>query len=253
MRTSRFLIVVAACALLGHAVVSADVDPKKLNKANKMVQKGERAMKSGNLPSAKEAFQGAVDLVSSFPNAQIGLGQIAMHEKRFDEALGHYRKAQAGYNEHGRLLLDLQAKRYNNAQRDILELHDAIQELERNAGGTGELPPQSRHYRSVLENQISTLEAIQPPRHDDSADMAPGEIYFYIGNALFQAGKTEEAVTAWETCREKSPKFPMVYNNLALAYWRAGRLDDAKASLAKAEELGFPVNPQFKADLAAAS
>jgi hypothetical protein len=45
----------------------------------------------------------------------------------------------------------------------------------------------------------------------------------------------------------------MVHNNLALAYWKAGRLVDAKASLARAEELGFPVHPQFKADLHGAS
>ena len=55
------------------------------------------------------------------------------------------------------------------------------------------------------------------------------------------------------TCAAKSPKFSMVQNNLTVAYWKKGRFDDAKRALARAQELGFPVNPQFKTDLEQAS
>jgi len=41
-----------------------------------------------------------------------------------------------------------------------------------------------------------------------------------------------------------------VHNNLAVAYWQAGRLEEAQAEVVKVEEAGMSVNPQFKADLA---
>lgn len=42
----------------------------------------------------------------------------------------------------------------------------------------------------------------------------------------------------------------MVHNNLAIAYHGMGRSAQAREHLARAEELGFPVNPQFKEELA---
>ncbi len=81
----------------------------------------------------------------------------------------------------------------------------------------------------------------------------PGEFHFYVGNAMFQLGRVDGAVESWERCRDAKPRFAMVYNNLALAYWKQGRLDDAVAALDKAGELGFPVNPDFRADLTRAS
>jgi Flp pilus assembly protein TadD len=64
--------------------------------------------------------------------------------------------------------------------------------------------------------------------------------------------RDEEALEAWETCVREDPSFSLVYNNLAVAYWKAGRLDEARAALTKAEELGVQVNPEFKAALAGA-
>ena len=56
----------------------------------------------------------------------------------------------------------------------------------------------------------------------------------------------EQAVEAFESCIVKNPELSAACNNLALAYWRVGRLDDARRRLAKAEQLGIPVNARFK-------
>ena len=55
----------------------------------------------------------------------------------------------------------------------------------------------------------------------------PGELHFYIGNALFNMNRLDEALEAWETCARMTPRFSLVYNNLAVAYWKKGRLDRA--------------------------
>ena len=99
-----------------------------------------------------------------------------------------------------------------------------------------------------MQNTILQLQAIDPPDPDELMS-APGEVYFYIGYALYQLDRSTEALAAWETCREKSPKFALVHNNLALIYMRLGRLEQARESIERAQELGFPVHPQFKADL----
>ena len=43
--------------------------------------------------------------------------------------------------------------------------------------------------------------------------------------------------------------FAPLQNNLAVAYWMQGRLDDAWSSLRRAEALGFKVNSSFRAEL----
>jgi len=73
---------------------------------------------------------------------------------------------------------------------------------------------------------------------------APGEVWFQIGNAQFRLGRLDEAIVSWETCAKKSPKFAQVHVNLAVAYWKQGRFDEARKALARATELGFPVNPR---------
>ena len=135
----------------------------------------------------------------------------------------------------------------------IATIEDQIQHLASQTGGGASGGGSAAGGMAAVDiakmrNQQEQLRAIQPP-DPESATVAPGEIFFYIGNARYQLGQREEAMKAWETCRERSPDFAMVYNNLALVYMQAGRLEEARSSLATAEELGFPVNPQFKQQL----
>ena len=96
--------------------------------------------------------------------------------------------------------------------------------------------------------QIETLENLPPPTKETATE-PPGELDFHVGNALARLGRWEAAIEAFESCIRKSPEFPAAYNNIALAYWRMERIEDARNSLVKAEALGFAVNPRFKADL----
>ena len=158
--------------------------------------------------------------------------------------MSHYQLARKGYAEIGAALLDIQSKRYNATADQISSLQDSINSL----SSTPNPSPQLSLQISQLENAIAQLQAVQPPDRSN-VGQPPAEIYFYIGNAQFRMGMLEDAVASWERCVELNPKYAMVYNNLALAYWQQNKLDEARASLATAEELGFPVNPQFKKDV----
>jgi tetratricopeptide (TPR) repeat protein len=226
--------------LTGLAVITAD----ELGRAAHYHRRGVQALLREDLAKARRNFERALEEIPRFPSAHIGLGQIAMAEQEFELALAHFEQARAGFEELGESLLDLESKRYAEAQNRIALIEDQIRHLQSQGVAGGMLQIKINEMQST----ISRLQAIDPP-DPDKATEAPGEVYFHIGNALFELERPSEALEAWETCREKNPKFAMVYNNLALVYMQLGRLEHARKNMAKAEDLGFPVNPQFKQDL----
>lgn len=227
-----------------------DVDPQVVRKAGALYTKGERALQSGNVDKARDLFEKAVDTLPEFPQAHLGLGHIAMSENRFEDALNEYRRARDGYPNIGNALFEIQGKRYSDSQRQITEFQDSINQL-RNAAAGPSAPRDAELRISQLENAISRLQSIQPPDRGRAGDV-PAEVYFHIGNAQFRLGRATEALDSWTRCTETDPGFAMVHNNMAIALAQSGKLDEAREHLARAEELGFPVNPQFKEELAAA-
>jgi tetratricopeptide (TPR) repeat protein len=228
--------------LCGAALAS--VSSQELARAAKLSNKGVRALRTGRVEKAREAFEAALRVIPDFPGARIGMGQIAMSEADFELALEQFEIARDGYRELGEDLLDIEARRYAEAQRQINALQDSILHLQTRitAGSMVQIQIQE------MSNRITQLQAIAPPGKN-SAGEPPGEIYFHIGNALFQLGRTAEALEAWETCRDRNPAFALVHNNLAHAYVRMERFETARDSLDKAEELGFPIDPLFKQEL----
>lgn len=240
MQRTRGIRIAVACVVLAAAPgLAAD---RSLKGAQAECKKGEQALRSGDPAQAKQRFEKCRDAAPGYPAAELGLGHLAMAEKRFADALAFYQGAEAGYTKYGAELKDAETKRYAETQSQIASLRDSINQLNAPATTAGD----SALQISKLQNAIQQLEAIQPPRDDGGV---PGEVYFYIGNAQFQLGKLDDAIRSWETCVERSDQFAMVHNNLALAYWKTGDLERAVTNLGLAEKEGFPVNPQFKTDL----
>jgi len=246
---SRITLSLLALGVLSISV-EAGVSPVQIKRASSLTIKGDRALKRGDFDSASIMFRKALDRLAYYPDAHLGLGQLAMTEGRFEDALEHFTRAHDGFVELGAALLNVRAKRYASAQSEIGKLRDRLDRLSSFSDSETPGPWYSNVDQQLASARakIRELEGIQSPNPHDAAE-PPGEIYFHIGNALFRLGRTDEALTAWETCRRKTPDYPIVYNNLALAYWQAGRIDEAAEHLARAEALGFPVHPQFKADL----
>jgi tetratricopeptide (TPR) repeat protein len=229
----------------------AEIETKALRKAGKLAQQGERSLRSGDLPGASKKFDEALEVLPDFPPALIGTGHISMRRGDYASALRSYELAKGGYAELGLAMLQVESKRYADAQTQITQLQDSISQLQGAAAG-GSPPAQASNQIAQLENAVSQLQAVGPP-DPDSADEPPAEIDFYIGNAQFRLQQLDDAVSSWEACAAANPSFPMVHNNLALGYWQQGKLELAQQSLDRAEELGFPVNPSFKSDLAKAA
>jgi tetratricopeptide (TPR) repeat protein len=211
-------------------------------------------MQTEDRARAEQLYRKALAAVPGFPEAHLGLGHLALGAKNPAQALAEYEAAREGYIVMGDAVQELQAQRYRDAQRGKQEIRDAIREAGRSASRTDPASPRNpgedaRRYISQLEDQLRQLDAITPPTQQASKDVPP-EILFHLGNAQFRLDRMEEARQSWEACAAAHPDFPVVHNNLAVVYWKLGRLEDAKRSLARAKALSFPVNPEFEASLA---
>jgi tetratricopeptide (TPR) repeat protein len=233
---------------LGSSGGSADDDPtpRKLRQAAALTDKAEKHLAAGSLGKARQLYDKALSVSPGFPDAQLGLGHLAMRDRRFEDALEAFHSAEDGFLEMSHALLTFERETRDRVRQRIGQLERRVQYLQQQA----ERRPnrETQLQLSITENELRRLEALPPP--DDAAtSKVPPEIHFFIGNALMNLAREDEAVTAWETCAREHPGFPLVYNNLAVAYWKAGRKDEARAALAKAEHLGLQVNPEFKAAL----
>jgi len=239
-----------ALGLAHHQLTAAPATPRDLQRAASECQEGTKLLMSGDVARAKDRFGKALGLVATYPDAHLGMGHVAMREGRYEDALKEYQQARDGYQELGESILDLQAKRYTETQRTIATLRDNLRNMtSQNAQENARVQPtQLEREVAATEDQIRRLEAVQMPSRDNPTE-PPGEIYFHMGNAQFRLDRNDDAIASWETCAAKSPKFGMVHNNLAVVYWKKGRFDDARGAIAHAKQLGFPVNPQFQADL----
>jgi Flp pilus assembly protein TadD len=241
-------VIAVFCSARAASAVPATA--RDLQRSMAACSEGTRLLVANDVAKAKESFTKALTFVPTYPDGHLGMGHVLLREGKFQEALDEYMKARDGYQELGEALLDIQAKRFNDTQRTIATLRDNVRNLQSSQTQNSTRADPSRIDREIAttEDQIRRLEAVQMPMKDKPTE-APGEIYFHMGNAQLRLDRVDDAIASWETCAQKSPTFSMVQNNLAVAYWKKGRFDDARRALARATELGFPVNPQFKADL----
>src|SRR4030095_12078401 len=95
----RWLRVVAILVTATTTVAASDIQDRELRRAIAEANRGASALEKGNVKKAKESFQKALAAVPGFPNGHLGLGHIAMRERRFDEALSEFLAAEEGYRD----------------------------------------------------------------------------------------------------------------------------------------------------------
>jgi tetratricopeptide (TPR) repeat protein len=261
----RYVAMAAAAgmALIGWAGVRADdSNARTIQIAMGLAQRGLASLEKGNTARAREDFEKSIVKYPGLPEAHIGLGHLAMRERRFEDALEEYRRAQQCHRELSGLILELSTDRYAKSREELTRLRIITGQLDMAAArseggggdsgtmtGSGKSEGQIQRERTEVDRQIAELETMDAP-NPTTAKEPPARLYFFEGNALFDLQRVDDAITAWEEAARRDPKFAPVQNNLAVAYWRKGRLADAQAALDRAVGLGFQVNPSFRDDLA---
>jgi tetratricopeptide (TPR) repeat protein len=248
-RAIRCAWAVVGLALALGGAESATPGRRELTKAEKLYQDGLEKEKKGDVQGARTDFLEALKVYPDYGVAQLELGKLLLAEKKFPEAVDALKKAEEIFTRTADERRKAAMKNYQDAQREIVQQQEQIRALQNPGPITNKMnETQITTEINSREDRVKQLQAIPQPSERDF-QKAPGDLYFYLGNAYLREDRLDEALTAWETCRDLMPTFPPVYNNLAFAYWKRGRIDEARAALAKAEELGAPVNPEFKAKL----
>jgi tetratricopeptide (TPR) repeat protein len=231
---------------------------RDLRQAIGFAQRGLSALQKGNVARAREDLERAVSKIPSLPDAHAGLGHLAMREKRFEDALREYRLAETGSKDMISFRVVLESERFSRSrdelqhlraeQVQLTQLSSRSETLDGNNTSVVMNSGQIERERTEIEGRIRTLETMSPPKPDTTYE-PPADVLFFQGNALFNLKRTDEAIHVWESAAKRMQTFAPIQNNLAVAYWMQKRLDDAWASLRRAEALGFKVNASFRAEL----
>jgi len=251
----RLLVTAMLIAAAAAPAAASEADARAYRQALIYAQRGMAALEKGNARRAEQEFRDAIEKSPQLPEAHLGLGHIAMSEKRFEDALREYRFAEDGHEELASLRMVLEGERYARSRDEIQRLRDerGVQSQSvypANASGAASSANVGQIEREIaeLDGRIQALDSMPTPA-PKAADETPAIYRFHEGAALFNLKRTDEAIAVWESAAKSDPKFAPVYNNLAVAYWSRGRLDEAKAALDRADSLGFKVNPSFRSDL----
>jgi tetratricopeptide (TPR) repeat protein len=246
-------VALAAAVLCSAVAPSSAATPSatEMRQADRHCQGGLKALQAGNLAKAREAFAKAFAAAPDFPPAHLGLGHVASAEQDFETALAEYTKAREAWGTFGELLGELEMERWSRTQDEIRRMEDQLRDMRNQdrASDAGEsLSTTQRTLETSLEQRIQTLQAVPRPVPGARVE-PPADLEFHRGNALFRLARYEEARVAWEASAEQNPKFALVHNNLAVLYYKAGRIEDARRAVAAAEALGMTVHPDLKADI----
>lgn len=238
-----------AVAAAVDAAAAAAPGRRELTKAEQLYKDGLEKEKKGDVPGARADFLEALKVYPDFGAAQLELGKLLLAEKKFPEAVEALKEAEAIFIRTADQRHKAAMKNYQDAQREIIQQQEQIRNLQNPGPITNKMnETQVTTEINSRQDRVKQLQAVPQPSDTDQ-QKAPGDLYFYLGNAYLRVDRLDEALAAWETCRDEMPNFAPVYNNLAFAYWKRGRVEEARTALAKAEELGAPVNPEFKAKL----
>src|SRR4030095_7303799 len=97
MRASRMAVVLAGAMSLAAAPSFAKIAIPDVQRASGYCKSAERAMRAGNLKKAQASLDKAIEVMPNFPGAHMGLGHMALMERRFEDALREYQEARDDY------------------------------------------------------------------------------------------------------------------------------------------------------------
>jgi tetratricopeptide (TPR) repeat protein len=107
--------------------------------------------------------------------------------------------------------------------------------------------PDSLALRVARANLLLVLGRITPEQalvefgDVETVDPRMYEVHAIVGDAYLQAGRYDEAETAFGRALELNPRDPMLYNRLAVVYLQTGRRNEAEQALTRA----LTIDPGF--------
>jgi Flp pilus assembly protein TadD len=204
---------------------------------------GQQAMFAEAWDRAEREFRTAIELEPLLTVAHYGLGQVYMQTKRYPEAITAFQGCLGAEQRVAGMIGSERTAVDRMRQEEVRELRDSIRLLQSGTVKVSDAP----HQIMRIEQRISELE--RTTRRERDGFDPPPEVSLALGSAYYRTGAVGDAERHYLEAIRVRPTFGEAHNNLAVIYMQTNRLDEAKASLKRAEKAGYRVNPQFKKDL----
>ncbi len=205
-------------------------------------------MRAEQWAEAAKSFQQAVDIDPSFDLAYYMIGRVRMQQKEYASAIAAFAKSRdLSFAVAGQQFANAQDRQRNRRER-MIEIDEVLRQL-RQGPQTMQIQDQ---IRQLEERKRQLHESIQQG-NDITVDAAvPVYVSLSLGSAHYRAGHRGEAEKYYKEAIASDPKAGEAHNNLAVVYFETGRPTEAAREMSLAENAGFKVHPQLKADISAA-
>jgi tetratricopeptide (TPR) repeat protein len=236
-------VVLLTCSLMAGASAAQDVDTHKRQQALERYRAGEAALHSEHFEDAVTEFRGALAHDPLLFMAHYGLGQAYMALQRYVEASVAYEECKQAFERINTLTQRDREARQRDNKDEIVELKRSLQDIR-----SGRLKGIAAEPAIVrIEERIRVLEN----SNLKGAELAaiPAGVFLSLGSALYRQGRLEDAAREYKLAIKADKKLGAAHNNLAVIHMLSGRFQEARASMAAAEQAGFRVSAQFKHDL----
>jgi tetratricopeptide (TPR) repeat protein len=242
MRVTALCVVVMT--LVGTPVADAQSSARERRQAVEYLRKGQDLLRTEQFDRAREAFTTATTLDPFLELAHYGLGQVAMAIKEYPAAVRAFTACRAAFLSNEAQALSDSTIAEQRIDDQVRELKDTALALSRGRVTTRDKDATAGR----LNAQIHELEA-RRHRAPGAAPQTPPWISIALGSAHFRTNAMADAEREYRAAIEVDPALGEGHNNLAVVLMLTGRYADAEREVKAAEDNGFVVSPQFKADL----
>ena len=228
-----------------QAGVASELTARQQEAASQHFRNGMQALASEKWDRAEAEFRAAIKIDPLFDAAFYGLGQLYMVKREYEAAVKAYIDSRNAFKAGADARATQKVTTDRRIRDQIQALNDYVRSLER-AGSRGnpnlvaDLQRQRTRIRQ-LEAQL-TLAAGSTPE-------VPAGLSMALGSAWFRTGNLAEAEREYLEAVRVDPGFGEAHNNLGVVYMLTGRYAQAEKEIALAEQAGFKVSAEFKADL----
>jgi type IV pilus assembly protein PilF len=223
----------AGMVLISAAAVAGAQTPSGANDAEARFNAGLTHLRDGRPKLALEEFQNAIKQDPKNPYFHKGLGLAYATLKRFDDAVGAFRKAlelNPYYtdvrNDLGMALM-LSGKKQAGKAEFLAAFNDPT-------NPTPEIS--SRNLGQAYYEEKNYAEAANWFRSSLNRNKAYPDAYLGLADAFTALARAEDAITTLETGVREVPTSTAIQLALGEAYYRAGRFSDARARLEDARK-----------------
>ena len=206
-------------------------DPKDRIGVHRTVMRAQTQMQN-DAPAARKALEGVLKLDDGVLDAHQMLGQLAVMDRDFDSALGHFGRALELEPEHRNALQGMASSyRALGQSEEALVGFRRLLEIAGADTGASIAIADIEFDRGDLDAAAETL------KQATATTEAPALISNKLGEVRAEQGRFDEAMALFKEATEDNEVFASPYFNLAVLYEERGNLREAVSNYEKAIEL----------------